>query len=50
MQNVKIVLKGQKYAAPRAEGLEVMNQGVLCASGSTDEGQFTLEVVDDILL
>ena len=50
MQNVKIVLKGQKYAAPRAEGLEVMNQGVLCASGDTGDGEFTLQVEEDFLM
>ena len=44
MQNVKIVLKGQKYEAPRAESLEVVNQGVLCAS-DTDFG-FQIEDVE----
>ena len=29
----KIVLKGQEYAAPRTESVEITNQGVLCASG-----------------
>ena len=29
----KIVLKGQEYATPRTESVEIINQGVLCASG-----------------
>ena len=33
MKNEKIALKGQKYATPRTESLEVSNQGVLCGSG-----------------
>ena len=32
--NDKIVLKGQEYAAPRTESVEIVNQGVLCASGA----------------
>ena len=31
----KIVLKGQEYAAPRTESVEITNQGVLCASGAS---------------
>ena len=31
--NKKIVLRGQEYAAPRTESVEITNQGVLCASG-----------------
>ena len=35
MKNVtKIVLKGQKYATPRTESVEIVNQGVLCASAA----------------
>ena len=34
MKNEKIVLKGQEYAAPRTESVEITNQGVLCASGA----------------
>lgn len=33
MKNEKIVLKGQEYAAPRTESIEITNQGVLCGSG-----------------
>ena len=29
----KIVLKGQKYATPKTESVEVKNEGVLCGSG-----------------
>ena len=32
-QQQKIALKGQVYATPRTESVEVKNQGVLCASG-----------------
>ena len=35
MNNKKIVLKGQEYAAPRTESVEIINQGVLCASGAS---------------
>ena len=31
----KIVLKGQEYAAPKTESVEIINQGVLCASGAS---------------
>ena len=30
----RIVLNGQAYSAPRAESIEIKNQGVLCASGA----------------
>lgn len=30
----RIVLKGHAYEAPRTESVEIMNQGVLCASGA----------------
>ena len=33
MKENKIVLKGQEYAAPKTESVEIINQGVLCASG-----------------
>ena len=33
MKNEKIVLKGQEYATPKTESVEISNQGVLCASG-----------------
>ena len=42
MKDVKIVIKGQRYAAPRAESMDVVNQGVLCASGDISESEFTL--------
>ena len=29
----KIALRGQVYAAPKTEIVEIINQGVLCASG-----------------
>ena len=35
MKNSNIVLKGQNYVTPRTESVEIMNQGVLCASGVT---------------
>ena len=28
----KIILKGQEYATPKTESVEISNQGVLCAS------------------
>ena len=37
----KIVLKGQEYAAPRTESVEITNQGVLCASGGGAKGIVT---------
>lgn len=33
MKTTRIVLKGQNYATPRTESVEIVNQGVLCASG-----------------
>ena len=45
----KIVLKGQEYAAPKTESVEIINQGVLCASGG-DSGAFEIkEVGSDFL-
>ena len=36
MKNVaKIALRGQVYAAPKTESVEVKNQGVLCSSGGS---------------
>lgn len=35
MKNSRIVLKGQNYATPHTESVEIMNQGVLCASGAS---------------
>ena len=29
----KIALRGQVYATPKTESVEIINQGVLCASG-----------------
>ena len=34
MKEVRIVLKGRKYQAPKTESVEIKNQGVLCASGA----------------
>ena len=33
MKENKIVLKGQEYATPQTESVEIVNQGVLCGSG-----------------
>ena len=30
----KIVLKGQKYATPKTESVEIKSQGVLCGSAN----------------
>ena len=43
--NETIVLRGHEYATPKTESVEIMNQGVLCASaggGLTSKGGFTL--------
>lgn len=34
MKNEKIVLKGQVYATPKTESVEITNQGVLCGSAA----------------
>ena len=34
----KIVLKGQKYATPKTESVEIKSQGVLCGSVSKPVG------------
>ena len=34
MKENKIVLKGHEYATPRTESVEIVNQGVLCASAA----------------
>ena len=34
MNKKKIVHNGQAYSAPRAESIEIKNQGVLCGSGN----------------
>ena len=34
----KIALRGQVYAAPKTESVEIVNQGVLCASGGGAKG------------
>ena len=36
MERKKIVLKGQNYAMPHTESVEIKNQGVLCGSGGGD--------------
>ena len=38
MKEKKIALRGQVYAAPRTESVEIKNQGVLCGSGGTGGG------------
>lgn len=38
MNRQKIVLNGQAYAAPKTESVEIINQGVLCASGGGAKG------------
>ena len=38
MKEKKIVLKGQEYATPQTESVEISNQGVLCASGAPAGG------------
>lgn len=44
MKNEKIVLKGQVYATPKTESVEIINQGVLCASGGGGVKGFGLGV------
>ena len=34
----KIALRGQVYATPRTESVEIKNQGVLCGSGGGGGG------------
>ena len=38
MKTETIVLKGQKYVAPKTERVEIISQGVLCASGGGAKG------------
>lgn len=42
----KIALRGQVYAAPKTESVEIINQGVLCGSpaGGGGRGSFGLTV------
>ena len=49
MKKEAIVLKGQKYATPRTESVEIVNQGVLCASGG-DSGAFQIKEVGSGIL
>ena len=42
-QQQKIALKGQAYATPKTESVEVRNQGVLCSSGG-GRGSFGIGV------
>ena len=42
MKENKIVLKGQEYAAPKTESVEIINQGVLCASGASGSSKFSI--------
>ena len=43
MKEEKIALRGQVYATPRTESVEITNQGVLCSSGSA-KGVATLNL------
>ena len=36
--NETIVLRGHEYATPKTESVEIMNQGVLCASAGGGGG------------
>ena len=38
MKENKIALRGQVYATPKTESVEIVNQGVLCASGAPAGG------------
>ena len=38
MKENKIVLKGHEYATPKTESVEIINQGVLCASAGGGGG------------
>ena len=42
--NVKITLRGQVYATPKTESVEISNQGVLCGSVAPAGLKFTLGV------
>ena len=44
MKENKIVLKGQEYATPQTESVEIVNQGVLCASGNPSSFGMNLNV------
>ena len=44
MKENKIVLKGQEYAAPKTESVEIVNQGVLCGSAAPAGVTFKLGV------
>ena len=43
-ENQKIVLKGQTYATPKTESVEIVNQGVLCGSAAPAGVTFKLGV------
>lgn len=46
--SIKIVLRGHGYAAPRAESIEIINQGVLCASvDPTSVSSSEIEVMEE---
>ena len=42
MNKQRIVLNGQAYAAPKTESVEIINQGVLCASGASGGSKFSI--------
>ena len=49
-ESKKIVLKGQTYATPQTESVEIVNQGVLCASGGLkSSGGFKAGLGNDYL-
>ena len=50
MKENKIALRGQVYATPRTESVEIVNQGVLCASGGLrSSGGFKAGLGNDYL-
>ena len=42
------VLKGQTYAPPRAESIEMRNEGLLCASPTQFEGDLDIEGMNEV--
>lgn len=45
---MKIDLESQTYAAPRAESIELINEGLLCASVMGVENEGFEEVIDGV--
>ena len=48
MKESKIVLKGQEYATPKTESVEITNQGVLCGSGGGNFSNYSTKNVGPI--